>query len=236
MLEINAIDLGHYDYQSAWDLQIRIQQTLIQQKRNRQKGIIPKKKINDVLLIVEHPHVYTLGKSGSEANLLADKNELKSIAAEYIRIDRGGDITYHGPGQLVVYPILDLYNYFSDIHRYLRTLEEVVILTLADFGIAAGRIDNLTGVWIGDEKMCAMGVKCSRWVTMHGFALNVNTDLSYFNHIIPCGILDKKVTSMSKILNKEINMDDVKKTILKHFSTEFKVEPILLSKLPSLYS
>lgn len=181
----------------------------------------------DHLLLCEHPHVYTLGKSGKEENLLLSADGLKEVNAEYVRTNRGGDITYHGPGQLVAYPILDLDHYFTDIHKYMRELEQVVINCLADFGISVGRIKGLTGVWIGDElnpnarKICAMGVKASRWVTMHGLALNVNTDLNYFKNIIPCGIDDKAVTSMKQEKNHEINMDEVIKHFLIHFAERF---------------
>jgi len=175
--------------------------------------------------------VYTLGKSGKPENLLLNEDSLHEVRATFYKINRGGDITYHGPGQLVGYPILDLDNFFTDIHRYMRTLEEAIILTLADFGIVAGRIEGLTGVWLGDaqknpRKICAMGVKASRWVTMHGFALNVNTDLSYFNHIIPCGIDDKAVTSMQHELGREVPLQEVAEKLKKHLARLFDLELI----------
>jgi len=183
------------------------------------------------LLFCEHPHVYTLGKSGKPEHLLADEERLKAIDATYYKINRGGDITYHGYGQMVVYPIWDLETYFyTDIHRFLRELEEAVIQTMADFGIKAGRVEGLTGVWMdGDNpaktrKICAMGVRCSRWITMHGIALNVNTDLNYFNHIIPCGIGDKAVTSMKKELNRQIDLTEVKQKFAYRLSQQFGIE------------
>ncbi len=183
------------------------------------------------LLLVEHPHVYTLGKSGKPEHLLLTDNELVVHGATFHRINRGGDITYHGPGQLVGYPILDLDNFFTDIHRYLRLLEEAVIETLADYGIQAGRIAGLTGVWLDFEegalnprKICALGVKCSRWVTMHGFALNVNTDLTYFGHIVPCGITDKAVTSLQQELGRAVPMTEVQDRLLPHLALLFEAE------------
>jgi len=226
--QIDIYDLGFADYRDVWDLQRRAQQLLIKQKKAiRESSALSytERSVNDMLFFVEHPHVYTLGKSGDQANLLKGMAELAQIDAEFIEIDRGGDITYHGPGQIVGYPILDLDRHFTDIHKYLRTLEDVIIRTCADFDIEAGRIDGLTGVWAGNEKICAMGIRCSRWVTMHGFALNVNTDLSYFNHIVPCGISDKAVTSMQKLLDKEMDPNTVKKSIVKHLSELFEVTP-----------
>lgn len=178
----------------------------------------------DVLLFVEHPHVYTLGKSGDAAHLLRSDDELDALDATYVKIDRGGDITYHGPGQIVGYPIMDLDRYFTDIHKYLRFLEEVIIQTCADFGIVGDRVEKLTGVWVGDAKICAFGIKCSRWVTMHGFALNVNSHLDYFGHIVPCGINDKAVCSMSSLLKRPVDEAEVKERILHHFSRIFEVE------------
>ena len=189
------------------------------------------KLLQATILFCEHPHVYTLGKSGSIDNLLLDDQGLKDHNAQFYRINRGGDITYHGPGQLVAYPILDLDNFFNDIHKYLRYLEEAVIMTLADFGLPAGRIDGLTGVWIDFEegakdprKICAMGVKSSRWVTMHGLALNVSTDLSYFGHIVPCGIDDKAVTSMNKELGKHVDMSEVQERLTYHIAEVFEMD------------
>lgn len=181
------------------------------------------------LLLCEHPHVYTLGKSGSENNLLVNDAFLKQIHATYYKINRGGDITYHGPGQLVAYPILDLDQFFTDIHLYLRKLEEVIISTIGQFGIQGGRVEGLTGVWINadDEKkarkICAMGVRCSRWVTMHGLALNVNAHLDYFKHIVPCGITDKPVTSMEKELGYQVSFEEVQQVFKKEFAKEFDV-------------
>src|SRR6056297_1469498 len=226
--QIDIYDLGFADYRDVWDLQQRAQQLLIKQKKAvRELSVLSETEssVNDMLFFVEHPHVYTLGKSGDQGNLLKGMAELAQIDAEFIEIDRGGDITYHGPGQIVGYPILDLDRHFTDIHKYLRTLEDVIIRTCADFDIEAGRIDGLTGVWAGNEKICAMGIRCSRWVTMHGFALNVNTDLSYFNHIVPCGISDRSVTSMQKLLKKQVKQADVKKSIVNHLSELFGVTP-----------
>ncbi len=215
---VHFVDLGLIDYKKAWEEQERLFNTTIQEKiqiRNGESTIITK----NYLLFCEHPHVYTLGKSGSEANLLLDDEGLKDNDATYYKINRGGDITYHGPGQLVAYPIFDLDQFFTDIHKYMRFLEEAVIQTLNEFGIVGGRVEGLTGVWIDCDsphprKICAMGVKSSRWVTMHGIGFNVNSDLSYFSHIIPCGIDDKAVTSMQRELGYALNMDDVA-TILK---------------------
>ncbi len=223
---IEIVDAGLQPYREMWDHQKNAQQKLIRQKINIRDGKQTEHLYNDMLFFVEHPHVYTLGKSGDSANLLKGIAELKDIEAEYIEIDRGGDITYHGPGQIVGYPILDLDNYFTDIHKYLRYLEEVIIKTCSDFGIKAERKEGLTGVWVGEEKICAMGIRCSRWVTMHGFALNVNTDLSYFNHIVPCGIQNKSVTSLSKIKGQFIDPSKVKDKLIKHFATVFDAETV----------
>ncbi|MEN9999661.1 MAG: hypothetical protein RI922_2651 [Bacteroidota bacterium] len=216
--EVKFRDLGLIDYKEAWDLQEVLFNEAIQKKIRIRNGEDELKTENH-LLFCEHPHVYTLGKSGSESNLLLNETELVENDATYYKINRGGDITYHGPGQLVAYPIFDLDYFFTDIHKYMRYLEEAVILTLAHFGIIGGRVDGLTGVWIeGDtphaRKICAMGVKSSRWVTMHGIGFNVNSDLSYFSHIIPCGIDDKAVTSMQQELGYALSMADVS-TILK---------------------
>jgi lipoyl(octanoyl) transferase len=219
---IELYDLGTAPYQPVWDLQAAIQQRLIKQKKERQNGNSGEFD-NEVLLFVEHQHVYTLGKSGDSAHLLKGITELAGINVEFIQSDRGGDITYHGPGQIVGYPILDLGRHFTDIHKYMRSLEEVIIRTCRDFGAQAGRIDGLTGVWVGDAKICALGVRCSRWVTMHGFALNVNPDLSYFEHIIPCGIADKGVTSLQKLLNSQVDKEEVKSSIVTHFQQVFNV-------------
>lgn len=223
---LDVYDLGNVSYRTAWDLQKSLQRLLIEQKRRmRDEDSVPvREKMHDMLLFVEHPHVYTLGKSGDSAHLLKAISELSKIDAEYVETDRGGDITYHGPGQIVGYPILDLERHFTDIHKYLRYLEEVIIRTCAEYGITAGRIEGLTGVWVGDEKICAMGIRCSRWVTMHGFALNVSTNLNYFSHIVPCGISNKDVTSLEKILGRDVDPAGVKEVLLKHFSGVFGVD------------
>jgi len=230
---------GLVEYQQAWDQQERIfADTVARKVVNRGRSVEEQLSTANYLLFCEHPHVYTLGKSGHESNLLANEDFLKTIGATYHRINRGGDITYHGPGQLVGYPILDLDNFFTDIHRYMRLLEEGIIRTLADYGIAAGRIDRLTGVWLDykaqaggvggvggvPRKICAMGVKASRWVTMHGFALNVNTDLSYFGHIVPCGITDKAVTSMAAELGHPVDLTEVANRAKIHLATLFDME------------
>ncbi len=221
--------LGLIDYKEAWDYQEKLLKEAIDLKiafRNGQTTEIPQ----NYLLFCQHPHVYTLGKSGKQEHLLLNEEQLKVHEATYYKINRGGDITYHGPGQLVVYPIFDLEQFFTDIHKYMRFLEEAVIRTLADFGIESGRVDGLTGVWIeGDtdraRKICAMGVKCSRWVTMHGIGFNVNTDLNYFSHIIPCGIDDKAVTSMQQELGAELDINEVSEKLLNHLAYlfEFKI-------------
>lgn len=205
--------LGLIDYKEAWDLQESIFAENIRRKIERRKGEEVPDTENQVLFC-EHPHVYTLGKSGAPENLLLDEQGLAEHDAAFYKINRGGDITYHGPGQLVVYPIFDLDHFFTDIHKYMRFLEEAVILTLAEYGIRGERYDGFTGVWIepdGDNarKICAMGVKCSRWVTMHGIGFNVNSDLTYFNHIVPCGIDDKAVTSMQRELGRALDFEEV---------------------------
>jgi lipoyl(octanoyl) transferase len=206
-------DLGIIDYKEAWDFQETLFKETVQQKIDLRNGLTAEPTKN-YLLFCEHPHVYTLGKSGSKENLLLDKKGLEAYDATYYEINRGGDITYHGPGQLVGYPIFDLDHFFSDIHKYLRYLEEAVIQTVSEFGIVAGRVDGLTGVWVdfdgkNPRKICALGVKSSRWVTMHGIGFNVNSDLSYFSHIIPCGIQDKAVTSMEQELGKKLDLAEV---------------------------
>jgi lipoyl(octanoyl) transferase len=221
-------DWGLLDYQAAWDRQESVfSETVALKTQNRNNGTeIP---VPNHLVFVEHPHVYTLGKSGKPENLLLDEAGLKEKSASYYKINRGGDITYHGPGQLVGYPILDLDNFFTDIHLYLRTLEEAIILTLADYGIASGRYEGFTGVWLDADnekarKICALGVRCSRWVTMHGFAFNVNTDLNYFKNIIPCGIDDKDVTSMQRELGYKVDIEEVKLKLRQHISDLFEME------------
>jgi lipoyl(octanoyl) transferase len=225
------IDLGLIDYKEAWDHQTDLFNKILAVKsENRNLPEAQQHTTNNYLLFCEHPHVYTLGKSGDENNLLIKKEELPAIGASYYHINRGGDITYHGPGQLVVYPVVDLENFFTDIHQYMRLLEEAVIQTLKDFGIEAGRIAGLTGVWLDADhalkarKICAMGVKTSRWVTQHGLALNVNTDLSYFNHMIPCGINDKAVTSLDKELGRSIDMNEVKMILKEKLAHLFRME------------
>ena len=211
-------DLGSIDFKDAWDYQtVLFEKVLAVKNENRSRLAHEQNITENFLLFCQHPHVYTLGKSGKENNLLLRQEELSSVNASYYHINRGGDITYHGPGQLVGYLIIDLENFFTDIHKYMRFLEEAVIQTLGEFGLESGRIKGLTGVWMDMEKrprkICAFGVKTSRWVTMHGFALNVNPDLSYFNHIIPCGIQDKAVTSMQVELGRSIEMNEVQEIL-----------------------
>ncbi|MBL6446190.1 lipoyl(octanoyl) transferase LipB [Fulvivirga sp. 29W222] len=215
--KVQFIDLGSIDYKEAWDYQTKLFDEIVSLKISNRKLPIEKQEITpNYLIFCEHPHVYTLGKSGSEENLLIDAEGLKAKQATYYKINRGGDITYHGPGQIVGYPILDLDNFFTDIHKYLRLLEEGIIETLAEYGIKSGRIEGLTGVWLDHEeqvnprKICAMGVKSSRWVTMHGFAFNINTDLDYFGNIVPCGIDDKAVTSLENELGRKLDINEVK--------------------------
>lgn len=226
-------DLGRMDYQQAWDYQEALFAEIVALKiKNRSLSPEYQSSSPNYLLFVEHPHVYTLGKSGKPENLLLDESGLERHLASFYKINRGGDITYHGPGQLVGYPILDLDNFFTDIHKYLRLLEEAIILTLADYGIEAGRISGLTGVWLdhvtlkNPRKICAMGVKSSRWVTMHGFAFNLNTDLSYFSHIIPCGIDDKAVTSLHLELGSPVDEAEAKSRVRKHLVELFQMEQI----------
>jgi lipoyl(octanoyl) transferase len=223
--------LGLIDYKKAWDYQEKLFTSIIDIKiRNRSLSKEDQEATPNYLLFCQHPHVYTLGKSGNPENLLLTDQELIEKEATFYKINRGGDITYHGPGQLVGYPILDLDNFFTDIHRYLRYLEEAVIKTLADVGIDGGRINGLTGVWIdykrmkNPRKICAIGVKSSRWITMHGFAFNVNTNLDYFDYIVPCGIRDKSVTSISRELNKEVDMVKIEELIKNHLSELFDFE------------
>jgi lipoyl(octanoyl) transferase len=224
--EIKLIQPGLIDFKQAWDLQEKLFAELVELKlANRQ--LEKPKSIPNYLIVCQHPPVFTLGKSGTLDNLLATEDGLTELGASFYHINRGGDITHHGPGQLVVYPILDLENFFTDIHLYLRTLEETVIQTLAEFGISAGRFAGYTGVWIDPDgnnprKICAMGVKCSRWITMHGLALNINNDLSFFNHIIPCGIKEKMVTNMiSENPSQFITPEEVTLRLLNHFTEVF---------------
>ncbi len=212
MPTVTLTHLGRTRYADAWELQHRLWEA-------RSNGAV-----GDLLLFTEHEHVYTLGKSGDENHLLASIDELKARGAEFFPIDRGGDITYHGPGQVVGYPILDLNGFTPDIHRYLRSLEETIIVALGEFGITAGREEGMTGVWVGGEKIAAIGVKVSRWVTMHGFALNVNTDLSMFGRIIPCGIFHKGVTSMERLLGRPVPLEEVEASLARAFARIFSCD------------
>lgn len=225
---IQFIDLGRKSYKETWDFQQEIFQKILLQK-SKNKELETPEPTENFLLFVEHYPVYTLGKSGKMEHLLLSEEALKQKNIDFFKIDRGGDITFHGLGQVVGYPILDLDNFFTDIHKYLRFLEEVIIKTLSDYGIKATRSQGETGVWIDVEtpfarKICAMGVRASRWVTMHGFALNVNTDLGYFDHIIPCGIRDKAVTSLQAETGKVIDLEEVKEKIKKYFLEIFLEE------------
>ncbi|XCF07325.1 lipoyl(octanoyl) transferase LipB [Tamlana crocina] len=227
--KVQLQDLGFKDYKQTWDYQEQLFKGIVDAKiKNRREET--DFETNNYFLFVEHPHVYTLGKSGDLSNLLLNESQLTEKGATFYKINRGGDITYHGPGQIVGYPILDLDNFFTDIHKYLRLLEEMIILTLAEYGLKAERSDGETGVWLDvgtpfARKICAMGVRASRWVTMHGFALNVNADLGYFDNIIPCGIRGKAVTSLNVELGKkEVDETEVKDKLLKHFSELFEAE------------
>lgn len=222
-------DLGLKDYKDTWDFQEELfQQTLDIKIRNKRE--VASLETPNHFLFVEHPHVFTLGKSGDFSNLLIDEKQLEEKGAKFYKINRGGDITYHGPGQIVGYPILDLDNFFTDIHKYLRLLEEMVILTLEEYGLKAERSKGETGVWLDvgtpfARKICAMGVRASRWVTMHGFALNVDSNLGYFDLMIPCGIKDKAVTSLNVELGKkEVDLVEVKQKLLRHFEVLFEAE------------
>ena len=228
--ETKFIDLGLIDYKEAWDYQTNLfNSTLDSKTKNRSLPLNQQRATNNYLIFCEHPHVFTLGKSGDEKNLLVKKENLHTIHASYYPINRGGDITYHGPGQLVVYPVIDLENFFTDIHKYMRLLEESVIQTLHEFKIESGRISGLTGVWLGIEnkrnarKICALGVKTSRWVALHGLAFNVNANLDYFNYIVPCGIEDKAVTSLEKELNHKTDMTQVKLILKEKIASIFEM-------------
>ena len=228
--QVSIKDLGLIDYKKCWDYQEELFAEILMVKSANRKGGKTEATKNH-LILCEHPHVYTLGKSGDKKNLLVNEGYLKSRGATFHKINRGGDITYHGPGQIVGYPILDLDNFFTDIHKYLRFLEEAVILTLKEYGLVSERSPAETGVWfdVGTpkaRKICALGVKSSRWVTMHGFAFNVNSDLSYFGNIIPCGITDKSVTSLQQELEKKMNMEEVKNKIKLHLADLFEMEII----------
>lgn len=224
--KVQLQDLGNKDYKETWDYQEQLFKQIVDakiQNRNTNSQL----STPNFFLFVEHPHVYTLGKSGDLSNLLLSEKQLEAKGATFYKINRGGDITYHGPGQIVGYPILDLENFFTDIHKYLRLLEEAIILTLAEYNIIGIRSKGETGVWLGvgtpfARKICAMGVRASRWVTMHGFALNVNADLGYFDNIIPCGIKGKAVTSMHVELGKHVDENEVKEKILRHFQVLFE--------------
>ena len=228
-------DLKIKDYQETWDYQTTLLQEIVDVKiGNRRKNLSIE--TDNHLLFVEHPHVYTLGKSGDLSNLLLNEKQLEEKGATFYKINRGGDITYHGPGQIVGYPILDLENFFTDIHKYLRLLEESIILTIAEYGLKGDRSAGETGVWLDvgtpfARKICALGIRSSRWVTMHGFALNVNTNLGYFDHIIPCGIRGKAAASMEAELGEKLDLEEVKGKILKHFKTLFEVEEFVINSL-----
>jgi len=226
---VNIQDLGYKDYKDAWDYQESLFKGIVDIKiKNRREDT--NIETPNYFLFVEHPHVYTLGKSGDMSNLLLSEQQLATKDAKFYKVNRGGDITYHGPGQIVGYPILDLDNFFTDIHKYLRFLEEMIILTLGEYGLKAERSKGETGVWLDvgtpfARKICAMGVRASRWVTMHGFALNVNANLGYFDNMIPCGIRGKAVTSLNvELAQKEVAVEDVKKKLLKHFEQLFDAE------------
>lgn len=228
---VNLIELNQKDYKETWDYQSDLLQGIIDTKiRNRREELSIE--TDNYFLFVEHPHVYTLGKSGDMSNLLLNENQLGAKGITFYKINRGGDITYHGPGQIVGYPILDLENFFTDIHKYLRFLEEVIIKVMADYGLKGVRSEGETGVWLDvgtpfARKICAMGIRTSRWVTMHGFALNVNADLGYFDHIIPCGIKGKAVTSMEAELGRRLDVEEVKNKILKYFKEIFEVNEFI---------
>jgi len=217
--------LGRVDYAATRQLQKALQTRLVEAKRNE-----PPEPVPHVLLLVEHPHVYTIGKSGDIGNVLLSDDELRAAGATFHEIERGGDVTYHGPGQLVGYPILDLDRFFTDLGRYLRSLEEIIIRTCDEYDVTASRVEGRTGTWVGpdargpERKICAMGVHCSRWVTMHGFAFNLNVDLDYFGHIVPCGIRDRGVTSLAEERGGPVDPDDVRAAVVRHFGEIFEAE------------
>ncbi|MEJ6674641.1 MAG: lipoyl(octanoyl) transferase LipB [Polaribacter sp.] len=226
-------DLQIKDYKETWEYQTSLLQEIVAVKIDNRRNDGDKKTDNH-FLFVEHPHVYTLGKSGDFSNLLLNEKQLEEKEATFYKINRGGDITYHGPGQIVGYPILDLENFFTDIHKYLRLLEESIILTIAEYGLKGERSAGETGVWLDvgtpfARKICALGIRSSRWVTMHGFALNVNTNLGYFDHIIPCGIRGKAVASMEAELDRTVDVEEVKAKILVHFKTLFEIDQFIAS-------
>lgn len=235
MQEVFFQDLGSMDYQKAWDYQEQLLKENVDTKalfwkEEGRDAVHSSPATRHHLLIVEHPPVYTLGKSGHEENVLLSETEMAERGLGMVRINRGGDITYHGPGQIVGYPILDLEKFYTDIGKYLRSLEEVIILTMADYGLTGERSQGETGVWLDasikgkERKICAMGIRCSRWITMHGFALNVNTDLGYFGNIVPCGIQDKQVTSLEKELGRALDIDEVKARVKANFEKVFEVK------------
>jgi lipoyl(octanoyl) transferase len=226
MRKVQFQDIGRVSYGTAWDFQTELFTETVDLKLANRKHPETAQETTDHFLFVEHPPVFTLGKSGKMEHLLVDQEQLERDGFEFFPVNRGGDITYHGPGQIVGYPIIDLDHYFTDIHKYLRYLEEVIISALADYGLQAGRSGGETGVWLDEgtpfaRKMCAMGVKASRWTTMHGFALNVNADLSHFDYIVPCGISDKKVTSLHVELGREVDLQEVKDKIKFYFEKQF---------------
>jgi lipoyl(octanoyl) transferase len=236
MEKVNYLDLGLIDYQKAWDIQTSLFDEMVSTKLHNRANPDNFLTQKHYFILCQHPHVYTLGRNGKEDNLLLNEARLSAIQAEFIKINRGGDITYHGPGQVVGYPILDLDFFFTDIGRYIRLLEEMVILTLKDYGLEAGRIPGQSGVWLDVDsakarKICAIGVHLSRWITMHGFAFNINTDLNYFKNIIPCGIVDKGVTSLETELGRKIDLEEVKNKLLNNFSTLFHTEIVKNYKL-----
>lgn len=234
MRQVEFKDLGTIEYGEAWQKQEELLKNAVEEKSRRitsGKDYLPQE-IKNYLLLCEHPHVYTLGKSGQKENLLITDERLKEINATYYKTNRGGDITYHGPGQIVGYPVLDLEQFYTDLGKYMRNLEEVIIKTIAHWGIKGERLEGATGVWLDADnpakarKICAMGVKASRWVTIHGFALNVNTDMRYFDYIVPCGITDKQVTSIEKELDKRLDLNDVKTVLKSEFQKVFEAELI----------
>jgi len=223
--EVEVLKLGEIKFKDAWERQEEKFNSIIDTKIYNRKSK-SQKKTKNYILTCSHPHVYTLGKSGNEKNLLIDNEEIERRNLEYYKINRGGDITYHGPGQLVIYPIIDLENFFTDIHKYLRYLEESIILTLKEYNIESGRVEGLTGVWVNHKKnnpkkICALGVKTSRWVTMHGLAFNISPELKYFKNIIPCGIENKDVTSLEKEFNKKVSLEEVEKKVIENLSKVF---------------
>ncbi len=227
--KVEIQDLGLKDYKETWDYQEKLFQEILEIKSQNRKDETNAKQTPNYLLFVEHPHVYTLGKSGHMENMLLNEGQLAAKGATFYKINRGGDITYHGPGQIVGYPIFDLDNFFTDIHKYLRYLEEAIIMTLAEYGLKGERSEGETGVWLDvgtpfARKICAMGVRASRWVTMHGFALNVNTDLGYFDNIIPCGIRGKAVASLNVELGLEkVDEEEVKSKIQQYLKQLFEI-------------